>query len=151
METIGSRISGLEAHSENYVKAADLEAACIVDFDAAGQAMASGDHDGAKRIIDEIDNTVSDLRRTKSPNSLGIGYLASAYSGLNTIFSYPLTDISWLKANRQTLDGKINDLIKDLDSAKSALVTKELISNCSVLSKNVSPLKNMLNKIGEKL
>ena len=75
----------------------DLEAECIVNFDAAGQAMAIGDHDRAKRILDENDSMASDLKKLKSPNAEGIRYLTNAYAGLNTIFSYPITDSRGLR------------------------------------------------------
>jgi hypothetical protein len=92
----------------------------------------------------------SDLRKLKSANAEGIRYLTNAYAELNTILSYPLADRSWLKANEATLDSKISDCLKALGYAKSALVTKELVNNCSRLLKNVSELKDMFKKIGEK-
>jgi len=144
------RIIGIESRSEKYIKAADIEARCIVNFDAASQSIAAGDHDGAKRILGENDSMVSDLRKFKSPNAEGIRYLTNAYTGINTIFSYPITDRSWLKENKAALNRKINDCLKDLGHAKGALVTKELVNNCSILSKNVSNLKDMFEKIGEK-
>ena len=151
MDMLRPRIDGLESWSDKYTKAADLEGACIVNFDAASYSISAGDHDGAKGIIDEIDNTVSELRRTKSANALGIGYLSNAYAVLNTIFSYPLTNRSWLKKNKAILDEKIDECLKDLASAKSALVTKELVNNCSRVLKTVSALKDMFKKMGNKL
>jgi len=150
MAMVRPRITGLEARSEKYIKAVDLEAACIVNFDAASQSIATGDHDGAKRILDENYAMAEDLRKLKSANAEGMRYLTNAYAGINTIFSYPLTDRSWLKANKTTLDSKIDDCLKDLGHAKSALVNKELVNNCSGLLKNVSVLKDMFKKIGEK-
>ena len=150
MDMVRPRVVGLKASLEKYIKAVDLEAECIVNFDAASQSIAAGDHDGAKRILDENDSMASDLRKLKSANAEGIRYLTNAYAGLNTILSYPLTDRSWLKANKAALDSKINDCLKALGYAKSALVSKELVNNCSRLSKNVSVLKDMFKKIGEK-
>ena len=151
IEMIRPRVIGLnKASSEKYIKAVDLEAECIVNFDAASQSISAGDHDGAKRILDENDSMASDLRKLKSANAEGIRYLTNAYAGLNTILAYPLADRSWLKANKAALDSKINDCLKALGYAKSALVSKELVNNCSRLSKNVSVLKDMFKKIGEK-
>ena len=151
MDMVSSRIVGLESRSKSYIKAVDLEAACIVNFDAVSQAIAIGDHDGAKRILDENDSMASNLKKLKSANAEGMRYLANAYAGLNAIFSYPITDRTWLKANKAKLDSKIGDCLKDLGHAKSALVNKELVNNCSRVLKNVLVLKDTFEKIGKKL
>ena len=151
MDMVRPRIAGLESRSGNYIKVVDLEAACIVNFDAASQAIAIGDHDGAGRILDENDSMVSDLKRLKSANADGMRYLTKAYAGLNEIFSYPVTDRAWLKANREALESKIGDCLKDLGHAKSALVNKELVNNCSRALKNVSAIRDTFEKVYEKL
>ena len=150
METVRPRLAGLKSSAQNYIKGADLEASCIVNFDAAGLSITIGDNKEAKRILNENSSMVPDLRKLKSANAEGINYMTNAYAGLNAIFSSPLTDRSWLKANKKALDRNLDDCLNDLKHAQGAVRNKELVNNCSSLSKNVSALKDILKKVGDK-
>ena len=130
------------------MKAAELEAACIVNFDVVGDLIAAGDRDGAKRVLDENDNLAADLKKLKSADADGISSLSRAYARLNTILSYPLIDIEWLAANKASLKEEINACLSDLNRAKSGLVNKALLNTCSGLLKNVSAIQKVTKRGG---
>jgi tetratricopeptide (TPR) repeat protein len=142
------RFPNLEYGSSKYMRAVETEANCIVNFDIAGESLAAGNHNEAKRVLSKNESMASDLKRLKSPNADGIGRLARAYSRLDTILSYPLRDTAWMKANRATIEKEISACVDELGAAKSGLVDVALLNTCSKLLKNLSAIQAMVEKAG---
>ena len=149
MAMVADRLPKLEYGSGDYMKAVELEAECIVNFDAASELLAAGDHEGAGQVLNKNDNLAAKLKRLESVNADGISRLSGAYAGINTILSHPLRDTAWIRANKASLENEINACINDLDAAKSGLMNAGLINTCSGLLQNVSVLRKTIEEAGK--
>lgn len=143
------RFAKLDNASANYIRAIDLEARCVANFDAAGELIAANDQGGARRLLGENDTMAAELKNLKASNAEGISSLSGAYAKLNTILSRPLSDAAWAQANKASLEGEIAAYISDLQHAKSSLANVELLNSCSELLKNGSALQKTAGKIGK--
>jgi len=148
MAMVKNKLPTIDRDSANCMKATELEAACVVNFDAASALIAADDHEGARRLLNENDNLAADLKRLKAVNAEGIRYLSSAYARLNTILSYPLQNAVWIEAHKASLENETNAYISDLDRAKSVLVNVALLNTCSGLLQDISALQKTIKEAG---
>lgn len=129
------------------MKSAELEATCIANFDAANELIVSGDHDGARELIEDNKNIMSGSAGTYSENAQGIIILADAYLALNKISAYPPADIILLKADFEAINADIAACAKSLGRARSALKNAMLINICDRLRQDIDAMKKSVEQV----
>lgn len=148
---VRGKLTRLESGSERYMKAADLEAECVVNFQSAGELLMAGDHDGVKKILDENNGLAAELKALNSAEAEGIESMVRAYSALNDIFSQPPEGKRWTKASIASLANRLSACVTDLGNAKSRLADRALSGISSDLMDRVSKMHKDVKEAGEKL